>query len=145
MFVTRSVRKANFNFRSLLDSTCVWFNSHILVELSSPNEVKVKLSVVLEKYLSDLFLVDEEFPKVERRSDSGSLGTLHDFLSWLTAEDLVMDFIALSFDVQHQGSCLSLHIADQVVVVSQLKLWLELHFDRKFSLGRHNTRHGGHL
>jgi hypothetical protein len=101
MFVTRSVGKANFNFGSLLDGTCVWFNSDILVKLSSPNEVKVELSVVLEKYLSDLFLVDEEFPKVERRSDSGSLGTLYDFLSWLTAEDLVVNLIAFSFDVQH--------------------------------------------
>ena len=52
-----------------------------------------------------------------------SLRTLLDLLSWLTAEDFVVDLIALSFDVQNEWSGLSLDVAHQVVIVSQFQLW----------------------
>jgi hypothetical protein len=55
-----------------------------------------------------------------------------------------VDLVALSFHVQYQWSGLPLDVADEIVVVIELVLWLEQYLNRYLRLGWHHTRHGAH-
>ena len=56
----------------------------------------------------------------------------------------MVNLVALTFHVEHQWSCLSLDIANQVVVVVELILWLEQDLHRDLRLGGHHSRDGVH-
>ena len=130
VLIRRVIHNFDLLFSSLLDSTRVGDNADRGLELGFPGEMEAELTVVLESDLADLALVNEEFSKVEgERLGFLNLSKGADFNSLgLTSEDLVVDLVTFSLDVESQGSGLPLHIADQVVVIGQLELGAESDF-----------------
>ena len=118
-----------------MDSSSLWSYGDILVDGPLEDEVEVEFSVVLDKEHLTLLLIDKELAELE---DVGlaslDLGSVH------ISEDSVMDLVALSLNVEHEWPCLSLHIASEVVVVSELVLRLEEDLDRDLALRRNNSR-----
>jgi hypothetical protein len=107
--------------------------------LSLPNEVEVELTVVCQDDLFGFLLVDEELSEVE-------LGGLvcGGFDLRLISKNCMVDLVAFALDVQYERPCLTLDVTGQIVVVSQLKLGLELNLNRQLGQSWHNTRHGRH-
>ncbi len=56
----------------------------------------------------------------------------------------MVDLVAFSFDIEHQRPCLLLHIADEVIVISEFVLWLEEHFHLNLALSRNHPRDWHH-
>lgn len=60
------------------------------------------------------------------------------------SKDGVMDLVTFTFYIKHQRSCLSLDIANQIVVVVELVFWLEYYFNWDLRLGRDHTSYRVH-
>jgi len=133
----RQVNNLEFNLVSLGDTTRLWRDSDVLVDLSLPYEIEVKFSAVLENHFLCLSLVYEEFAEVELVGFS-----CLQFYSSHSSEDRVVDFVSFSFHVKNQGAGFSLDIAEQVVVVVQLVLGLEQYFNWNLGLCRDSSRNG---
>jgi len=118
VFIRRVVNYFNLFLSSILNSARVRNDSDSRLELRLPGEMEGEFSIILEGNLTNLALVDKELTKVNRESFILSkLSRRADFNLRLTGPDLMMDLVTFSLNVKSQWSSLSLHIADQVVVI----------------------------
>jgi len=118
VFIRRVVNDLNLFLSSILNSARVRNDSDSRLELRLPGEMEGEFSIILEGNLTNLALVDKELTKVNRESFILSkLSRRADFNLRLTGPDLMMDLVTFSLNVKSQWSSLSLHIADQVVVI----------------------------
>ena len=118
VFIRRVVNDLNLFLSSILNSARVRNDSDSRLELRLPSEMEGEFSIILEGNLTNLALVDKELTKVNRESFILSkLSRRADFNLRLTGPDLMMDLVTFSLNVKSQWSSLSLHIADQVVVI----------------------------
>ena len=118
VFIRRVVNDLNLFLSSILNSAGVRNDSDSRLELRLPSEMEGEFSIILEGNLTNLALVDKELTKVNRESFILSkLSRRADFNLRLTGPDLMMDLVTFSLNVKSQWSSLSLHIADQVVVI----------------------------
>jgi hypothetical protein len=90
--------------------------------------------------LLGLYLIDEEFSEVELACFSRGSAHLR-----LVSHHGVVDLVTFTLNVQGQWSSLSLNVALQVVVVSQLKLGVELNLNWSLTISRNNTSHRRNL
>jgi hypothetical protein len=118
VFIRRVVNDLNLFLSSILNSAGVRNDSDSRLELRLPSEMEGEFSIILEGNLTNLALVDKELTKVNRESFILSkLSRRANFNLRLAGPDLMMDLVTFSLNVKSQWSSLSLHIADQVVVI----------------------------
>mmetsp|Transcript_39618 Transcript_39618/g.60625 ORF Transcript_39618/g.60625 Transcript_39618/m.60625 type:complete len:572 (+) Transcript_39618:2645-4360(+) len=135
----RQVNDLELHLVALGDAASLRKDGDVLVHLTLPHEVEVELSVILKDHLLGLALVDEELAEVEvvglTRLQFGTAGT---------CEHGVVDLVALTFNVEYERSSLPLDVANQVIVVVQLVLRLEEHFNWDSRLSRNGSGHRVH-
>jgi len=118
----RSVVDFDDHFGTCLDSASLGRNTdRVFVQLTFPDEVEVKFSVVRQDNILGLLLVDEEFTEIEVEGLAGL-----NFDTGLVSEDRVVDLVTFALDVEDERASLALNVALKVVVVSQLELGREL-------------------
>lgn len=140
-FRHRQVRNLHSQFASLLNCSCFRSDGHGLVDRRTfPNEIKVELTFVLQYDIFGAAFVDEELSEVESHGFTG------DALAGRSiSQDLVMDLVAFTLNIEDKRTGLALDIAHQVVVVGQFVFGAESNLNRHLTEGRHGSTHWGHF
>lgn len=109
-----------FKFITFWNTSCFRNNCNVLVNLSLPDKIEIKFTIVLNNHFLCFSFIYEEISILKLMWFSR-----RHFLPLGSSKNRMMDFITFSFNIENKWSILSFDITYQIIVIMKLILWLK--------------------